>query len=324
MTEQQITALDEAICEAIRDYDPFLTTSDAHVQMIRNEILTGRGKGRAIRYDNEGLRPFIEAANLPLDPDTDAALRQAWSQSRYKRCVAYEQIIKDDVHASGYVDLASAQTFLKVINDLGQAQNWDLSAVGEQQKVDRASDTVKQHILSFDPNHKKYPASDSNNWAGVSWLDASTLDGKSPAELNAIDDFATEYNRRRNLSVEELRELARKEVEQKTGQRTFRPGDRVDTDVQVQVDGNRNGRGYVAVDGNLASVKDRVVTSPSIDRRADSGSGQPLINKNTGVEFTRQELLVIARDQSDSARALWRQLTRINANRVNQILGQRA
>src|SRR5258707_7232645 len=132
---------DDHIRLCIDNHDWTLATDEAHVSLIRDEIIAAIESGKApyVRFDRpDHILPAVKAANLPMKRELEQALSDAWGRSRFLRCVAFDKTVLDQFHAEGHQDSENASTFLSIIQNLGEKNRWQMKA-HVQEAVDDAA-----------------------------------------------------------------------------------------------------------------------------------------------------------------------------------------
>ncbi len=150
--------IDEArVCRKIREtvanYDWTRSTADANVNLIFQSMLNNKGGWRLDKP--ETLLPYIKQANLPMSAELERALSEAWSQSRYFRCGAYDDVVLNEVRQGGYINPSDSKLLLGVVESLGKQQGWALKP--QIAKQEQAASQRTRWIATIANGKSTYP-----------------------------------------------------------------------------------------------------------------------------------------------------------------------
>ena len=124
----------DQIVQAIKDWDWTRTTATAYVDQIYKTLLANRGW----RFDRlQTLIPYFEKANLPIDRDLEISLAEAWSQSSFERCYAYDKIVLDTAAAEGFIDFQDSAFLLRVVERLGKDNGWTKVRAAQEAEIEQ-------------------------------------------------------------------------------------------------------------------------------------------------------------------------------------------
>ncbi len=152
--------------------------TEAAVEQVLRDIQVS---GKPIAADVSNVLPYVK--NLPIKQGIQDALMQAWSQSDYLECSAYNGEILQEAIDGGYQEIASYQLLSGILNRLAKLNNWQLK---EQPAEELRSANRRQYLIDIiSSGRATYPFWNSAH-GQVRWLDVVGLEAESEEMLEAL------------------------------------------------------------------------------------------------------------------------------------------
>lgn len=161
-----------------------LSTATAFLTAVTEEVVRSGGlltsKADILRISERMHRE----GRLPLNQEIVEALDDAWAQSRYFRCAAYDRdVLAEATDANLYPD---AQTYLGIIERRGRENNWTRNLRGRQELDAQRHAQRRQRLIAIIAGGKTTYPLWAKEYGQFRYHDVLSLENESDEMLEAL------------------------------------------------------------------------------------------------------------------------------------------